>query len=140
MPPKANFIPWNEKDPMLIPHLSSSTGDTIHVAAALVLYDRLDVIVVHSGEVHACDELLNFYRRVTKTDKRVKVVYTVDEETAYKTSTLLTNPKRDIEVALAKLLGGDGLPFLRPGVVPPVWIASVQDFCVCIRDSGSELY
>jgi hypothetical protein len=162
MPPKADFTPWKELDPMLIPHLSSATGDTIHVAAALVLYERLDVIVVHHGAVGSCEGLLNFYRNIIKQNefgiikpnkpdiikpnkpdvfkptKRVKVVYTEDEKTAYTISTALTNAKRDIEASLARLLDGGVLPFLDPNAVPsvpPVRITSVQAFSVCTKET-----
>ncbi|KAF2802048.1 uncharacterized protein BDZ99DRAFT_469094, partial [Mytilinidion resinicola] len=82
--------------PHLIAHRSSQTGDTLHIAAALALYDFVDVIVVHVGAIGTTEGLLNFYRQATDptypgaaispnspaTNKRVKVVYASNEAAA----------------------------------------------------------
>ena len=133
-----NFVPWKEQEPLLIPHLSSATGDTIHVAAALVLYDRLDVVVVHHGTLGSCESLLEFYRGAAKSTKRVKVVYTVDEKTSFTISSALTNGQIRVESVLTNLLDGVYLPLWDPKVAAKR-IEGVKAFSVCICNFGARL-
>jgi hypothetical protein len=80
----------------ILAHMSSQTGDTLHVAGAMILDSQIHVIVVHAGEPWTNKGLLNFYRQVTDpgypgadvepdiayTNQRVKAVYASNKEVA----------------------------------------------------------
>jgi hypothetical protein len=105
----------------ILAHMSSQTGDTLHVAGAMILDPEIHVIVIHAGEPQTNKGLLNFYRQVTDpgypgtdvepdsayTSQRVKAVYASDDRLArplYKALSVERKSDGDIPDQVDKIL------------------------------------
>jgi hypothetical protein len=131
----------------VLAHMSSQTGDTLHVAGAMVLDPEIHVIVIHAGEPQTNKGLLNFYRQVTDlrypdadvepnsayTNQRVKAVYASSKESArllYKALSVRDTWEKRIEKEFGKILTAGSLTYetRNIGTESPPLTKKIGDF------------